>query len=62
MTETEHERLADQLEEEARRLERHSEEIEQEVKDARADWERKRSDEGVPGAVPPDGEKDEDSG
>jgi hypothetical protein len=59
--ETDHERLADKLEEELRKLERHSEEVEREVKEARDDWERKRADPGVPGAPAPAREQDETS-
>lgn len=56
MSENDHEKLADELEREADRLTEHSEELEDQVKDARSDWERKRSDESVPGAPPPPGE------
>jgi hypothetical protein len=58
--------LADQLEREADHLERPSKELEGRVKALRDDWERKRADQGVPGAAPPegnegDGESDEPS-
>jgi hypothetical protein len=58
---TEHEdpdKLADHLEHETDRLERHSAELGDEISDAREDWRRKRSDEGVPGAPPPAPEED----
>jgi hypothetical protein len=44
---------ADELEGEADRLERHGEEVEEHIADARDQWERKRSDDAVPGAQPP---------
>lgn len=49
-------RLADELERETRRLERESDRIDDEIADVRQDWERKRADEAVPGAPPPEGE------
>ena len=47
-------RLADELEEEADALERRNAELAEEVQDVRRDWERKRSDQNVPGAPPPE--------
>jgi hypothetical protein len=55
------ESLADELEDEAERLEQRSKELGEDISDVKQDWERKRSDQGVPGANPPDGE-DETSG
>jgi hypothetical protein len=46
--------LADEMEQEAQRLERRSQELGDDVDEVRKDWERKRSDPGVPGANPPD--------
>ena len=46
--------LADEMEQEAQRLERRSQELGDDVGEARTDWDRKRSDPGVPGANPPD--------
>lgn len=46
------ERLADQREHEVDQLSRHSRELGQDIKHVREDWQRKRADEGVPGAVP----------
>jgi hypothetical protein len=51
-----HESLADQLDKEADQLERRSEELGDEVDQARQDWQGKRADQGVPGAVPPEDE------
>ena len=55
------EELADQREREADEMQRRSQALESDVSDARDDWARKRSDEGVPGAPAPDGESDPDS-
>lgn len=60
MSESDPERLADELEEEAGTLERRSEELHEKVEEARQDWERKRADPGVPGAPPPRGDGGED--
>jgi hypothetical protein len=53
-----HEKLANELEREAAELEEKGRALDQHVKEARADWERKRSDEAVPGAVPPSDEEE----
>ncbi len=50
--------LANQRAAEADELEQRSEKLESKVREVRADWERKRADDGVPGAPPPAGEKD----
>ncbi len=47
-----YEGLADELGDHADRLEQQSERLEDEIGDVREDWERKRSDPGVPGAPP----------
>jgi uncharacterized protein YukE len=52
MAETDPEDLADHLEEEADELEQRSKKLEKETDDVAQDWERKRSDENVPGAPP----------
>jgi hypothetical protein len=44
--------LADKLEHEADQLERRNQELADQVDNVRQDWERKRADEGIPGAVP----------
>jgi hypothetical protein len=54
MTESDHERLADQLEQETDALEQRSERLRDEAKAVREDWERKRRDPNVPGTPPPD--------
>jgi hypothetical protein len=54
--------LADEMEEEADRLEDRSKKLGEDVDDVRKDWERKRSDQGVPGANPPAEGEDEPSG
>jgi hypothetical protein len=54
--------LADEMEDEADRLQQRSKELGQDVDDVRKDWERKRSDQGVPGANPPAEGDDETSG
>ncbi len=51
-----HEQLAEQLEHEADQLQEHEERLHQRAEDVRQDWERKRRDESVPGANPPDSE------
>ena len=59
MTEREdHDRLADELEQEADKLAEHSRELGEEIGEVREDWERQRADAGVPGAPPPDEETD----
>jgi hypothetical protein len=59
MAETDPDRLADELEQEANDLERRSEELGQRIEEASQEWERKRSDPSVPGAPPPDASEDE---
>ena len=74
MAETDPGKLADHLEDEADDLEQRSEKLEQQTKDVAQEWERKRSDQSVPGAPPraedeeeapptgaPSGKGDEDS-
>jgi hypothetical protein len=53
--------LADEMEQEADRLEDRSNELGEKVDDVRNDWERKRSDDGVPGANPPEGDSADES-
>jgi hypothetical protein len=53
MTEREdHEQLADELDHDVERMEQESGRLEEEISGVRDDWERKRADGGVPGAVP----------
>jgi hypothetical protein len=54
--------LADEMEEESDRLEDRSKKLGEDVDDVRKDWERKRSDQAVPGANPPAEGEDETSG
>jgi hypothetical protein len=58
MPDTDPEKLADHLEDEADELERHSEELGRETEAASQDWQRKRSDPNIPGAPPPDEDED----
>ena len=50
----EHHDRADELEQEADHAGEASERLEQDVEDARSDWEAKKSDESAPGAVEPE--------
>jgi hypothetical protein len=60
MADRDHKQLADKLEHESETLERHGRELEDEIKDAKSDWERKRADPGIPGANPPEEGGDEE--
>src|SRR6185436_10638547 len=48
----EHEEQADKLEEELERLEQHSDEVGEQIDDARREWESNEEDRTVPGAQP----------
>jgi hypothetical protein len=52
MSETDPEELAQQLEREGDELEERSDKLQAGAQEARQDWERKRADQGVPGANP----------
>lgn len=54
--------LADEMEEEADRLEDRSKKLGEDVDEVRKDWGRKRSDQAVPGANPPAEGEDQTSG
>jgi hypothetical protein len=54
MTEKDPTELADSHQREADELEQRSERLAGEVEDTRSDWRRKRTDESIPGAPPPD--------
>jgi hypothetical protein len=54
MAESEHEQIADQLQEQSDSLERHTNELEDDIKQVKSEWERKRSDPSVPGAPSPE--------
>jgi hypothetical protein len=58
MAETDPEKLADHLEDEADELERRNEELGKKADDVAQEWEAKRSDPGVPGAPAPTGEQE----
>jgi hypothetical protein len=47
----EHRERADELDREADRAAQPSDQLEQEIEDTRSDWESKKSDQSVPGAV-----------
>jgi hypothetical protein len=51
---TKHEQQADRLEREAEEMEQRSERLGDEISDVREDWERKKSDDSVPGAQNPE--------
>jgi hypothetical protein len=52
MSERDAERLVDRLERDADKLERQSDELQDRVKGVGEDWERKRSDQSIPGTLP----------
>lgn len=54
MNDRDPESLADELEGEADRLGQQSDRLKEQTGEVREDWERKRADEGVPGAPAPD--------
>lgn len=58
MVEKDPDKLADELEEEADELEERSKKLEDETEDVAQDWERKRADDNVPGAPPPEGDEE----
>jgi chaperonin cofactor prefoldin len=60
MVEKDPDKLADDLEDEADELEERSKKLKEQTEDVAQDWERKRSDESVPGAPPPTEDEDED--
>lgn len=62
MTEEDPQQLVRRLERETDELERHGSEVKDAVKETREDWERKRRDENVPGAQPPEGSEADDPG
>ncbi|HEX6461412.1 MAG TPA: hypothetical protein VF032_21025 [Thermoleophilaceae bacterium] len=57
---SEHERIHEQAERDADDLKRRNEELEEHIKETRQDWESKKSDESVPGAVAGDEEPSEE--
>ena len=65
MAEQDPHELSDALERETDELARESRELEGRVEETHQDWQRKRADESIPGAPPPEGDEesagDEDS-
>jgi hypothetical protein len=55
-----HDKLADEMEQEGDRLEQRSAELGDEISETRDDWRRKRADPGVPGAPPPEDDESEE--
>jgi hypothetical protein len=55
----EHEEQADRLEDDAEKMEQHSEQLGERIDDIEGDWERKEQDPSVPGAQPDPGEEEE---
>jgi hypothetical protein len=55
----EHEEKADQMEDDAERMEHHSEQLGDRIDDVKEDWERKEQDASVPGAQPDPDEEEE---
>jgi hypothetical protein len=55
----EHERQGEKLEHELERLDEHSEEVGENIDDARREWEAKEEDPTVPGAQPDPAEEEE---
>ncbi len=53
MQSEDHDRLADEFEQQADRLARENKRLDEEIDEVRSDWEAKRRDPGVPGASPP---------
>ena len=58
---TEHDERAQDLENELDEMEERSERLDDEIDDAREDWERKKGDSSVPGAVGDSEESEDDS-
>jgi len=59
MSESDHEQIADRLNEESAALERHTGELQGKIDRTKQEWERKRSDPAVPGAQPPEEAEEE---
>jgi hypothetical protein len=61
MTERDPHELAQALERETDDLAREGQEVKAAIQDTREDWERKRRDENVPGAPPPEGSESDEA-
>jgi hypothetical protein len=59
-TEDDPQRLSRALDRETDELERQGQEVKEAIQGTREEWERKRRDENVPGALPPQGDAPED--
>lgn len=59
MTEHEHDRRADALDEQADEMEERAERLEDDIEGARKDWERRKADPSVPGAPEDTGDEPE---
>jgi hypothetical protein len=55
-------RLADELDEQTDQLEHDSERLAQRIHETREEWDAKRRDPKVPGAITPEGDDDEEQG
>jgi hypothetical protein len=55
----EHEEQAEQMEQDAERMEHHSDQLGDRIEDVKEDWERKEHDASVPGAQPDPDEEEE---
>jgi len=62
MSDTDPDKLADQLEHEAAEMQKQSEKLHGDVAEVRQDWERKRHDQSVPGAIEPMDPSDDEEG
>lgn len=62
MAEQDPEELSRALQRETDDLARHGQEVEDAIKKTREDWERKRRDETIPGAPPPEGDESPEPG
>lgn len=62
MAERDPHELSEALERQADELERQAQEVKDAVNETREDWERKRRDENVPGAPPPQRSEADDPG
>jgi hypothetical protein len=60
MTENDPGKLADELDQQADELGGENAALKENIDETRQDWQRKREDASVPGAVPPDGDGDSD--
>jgi hypothetical protein len=58
---TEHDDRTREMQHDVDEMEEHSERLEDEIKEARDDWEQKKRDPSVPGAAPDDGSESDES-